>query len=211
MSECVILEQIKKCPHCDECPLIKSAKVETPPEYGTFTDKRDGRIYKTIKIGEQTWLAENLAFDYVGSKVYNNDFENLAKFGRLYNWETAKLAVPEGWHLPSRDEWDKLLAYVKNESFIEAKDDLSGMVLKARSGWKNGGNGIDTFGFSALPAGYGNSSGEFFDMGEDATFWTSTENSSTNAYGRNMYYLSESVNRGNFNKTSLFSIRCLQD
>jgi len=209
MSECVILEQIKKCPHCDECPLIKSAKVETTLEYGTFTDKRDGRIYKTVKIGKQIWLAENLAFDYVGSKVYKNDFENLAKYGRLYDWETAKLAVPVGWHLPTNDEWENLCAFIMGKNTTDRE--YIALFLKAKSGWKNDGNGTDNYGFSALPAGYGNSSGEFFDMGEDATFWTSTEYSSTNACYRSMFYSYEDVYRNRSSKSCLFSVRCLQD
>jgi uncharacterized protein (TIGR02145 family) len=202
MSEYAILEQIKKCPHCDKCPLITTAK--NSPEFGTFTDKRDGMTYKTVKIGKQIWLAENLAFDYVGIKVYENNFENLAKYGRLYNWETAKLAVPEGWHLPSRDEWDILANFVGGY-------DTAGIKLKAKSGWADSGNGTDDFGFSALPAGYGNSSDEFFDMGEDASFWTATEYPSTNAHYRTMYYTSDGVIRGNYDKSYLFSVRCLQD
>jgi len=133
--------------------------------HGHFTDPRDGRIYGTIKIGNQTWLAQNLAYDCKGSKCYGNDPANAAKYGRLYDWETAKKAVPRGWHLPSNEEWQTLIDFAGG-------NEVAGKKLKAEKGWKHDYlflpceereerieqekvNGTDEFGFFALPSGNG--------------------------------------------------------
>ncbi len=78
----------------------------------TLTDVRDGKTYKTVKIGEQTWMAENLNFDNTGSYCYANKQENCDKYGRLYTWEAAKNVCPTGWHLPTEEEWQQLEKYL---------------------------------------------------------------------------------------------------
>jgi len=112
---------------------------------GTFVDSRDGKTYKTVKIGTQTWMAENLNYSASGSKYYKNYAENSDIYGRLYNWSQALEACPVGWHLPSDAEWKVLVKYVGKKA---------GKKLKSTSGWKGGwiknGNGTDEYGFSAL-------------------------------------------------------------
>lgn len=181
---------------------------------GTMTDERDGQSYKTVKIGTQTWMAENLNYAYTGvpykfvdneskeytsdstSLCYNNDPSNCTKYGRLYTWAAAmdsagfwsvngmgcgyyKICMPtypvrgvcpEGWHMPSKDEWGELLNFVGQLG-------ATGSVLKSTVGWKDSedgsGNGYDSFGFSAIPAGKGS---PYDGKGFAALFWSSSTN-----------------------------------
>jgi uncharacterized protein (TIGR02145 family) len=151
-------------------------------------------------------MAENLNFDCPGSKCYGNDPKNADKYGRLYDWETAKKACPPGWHLPSKEEWQTLVDFAGNNKVATKK-------LKAKNGWNGNGNGTDDFGFSALPGGNGYSDGIFNDVGYHGYWWSASEyeGSSRRAYGRNMYCDIEYVGRLPYGKFYLFSVRCLQD
>jgi uncharacterized protein (TIGR02145 family) len=197
----------------DVCPLKKCPLVKPSPELGTFADPRDGRAYRTVKIGKQVWLAENLAFDYAGSKAYGNDLANLPKYGRLYDWETARKAVPPGWHLPSNAEWDELVRFADGSKGTESPYDskTAGKLLKAASGWNEGGNGTDDYGFSALPGGLGDSFGLFLYVGSSGYWWSASEDDSRYAYIRLMDYDFEYARYNYGNKSGLCSVRCLQD
>jgi uncharacterized protein (TIGR02145 family) len=133
-------------------------------EKNTLTDTRDGKVYRTVKIGDQVWMAENLNFETDSSYCYNDSAEYCAKYGRLYRWTAAMDACPSGWHLPDLAEWKTLLAAVGGDS-------IAGTKLKSTSGWNSDGNGTDDFGFTVLPAG-GWRSKDF--VGEVAAFWTSS-------------------------------------
>jgi uncharacterized protein (TIGR02145 family) len=179
---------------------------------GTFTDTRDGKKYKTTKIGEQVWMAENLNYEAPGSKCYNNDPANCNKYGRLYNWETAMEACPNGWHLPSNTEWDKLFRFIDGDIGTESpyQSKTAGKYLKSISGWNESGNGKDKFGFSALPGGYGNSDGSFYDDGTNGVWW-SCESNSLYACLRRIYYAYEYAYYNYSDKSNLFSVRCVGD
>jgi uncharacterized protein (TIGR02145 family) len=177
-------------------------------------------------------MAENLNYAVSGSKCYNNVPANCDTYGRLYNWATA-MALPNcgygtscgsqiganhrgicpvGWHIPSNADWDKLMRYADGSSGTSSPYDspTAGRYLKATSGWSGGGNGSDAFGFSALPGGYGGSSGDFDDVGNYGYWWSASEYSSYLAYLRYMYYDREDA-YGYYYKDGLYSVRCLQD
>lgn len=122
------------------------------PQYktGYYIDKRDGKTYKTIQIGTQVWFAENLAYKQRsrGCKPYRLDKKNVSKYGYLYTWKVAKKSCPQGWHLPSKDEWQILIDNIGSEN--------AGIKMKSETDWnlfegKNYGN--NESGFNALPGG----------------------------------------------------------
>jgi uncharacterized protein (TIGR02145 family) len=171
---------------------------------GSFSDQRDGKTYITVKIGKQTWMAENLNYSASDSKCYGNDESNCQKYGRLYDWNTAMKSCPSGWHLPSRNEYKELDEAVGGEN-------IAGKKLKANSGWNNNGNGTDEYGFSALPGGYSISGGSFDGVGDYGSWWSSTENYANYAYGRYMNYSYSIAFRNDYYKSRLYSVRCLKD
>ena len=202
-------------------------KTETEDncEYGELVDDRDGQTYKTVTIGTQTWMAENLNFETDSSFCYKNTAEYCEKYGRLYRWAAAvgksesecgydntcslpsgniQGVCPNGWHLPSKVEWETLFNAVGGQS-------TAGRVLKSTSGWNSSGNGTDAFGFSALPAGDRLNYGNFYIEGSGAYFWSSTEDDSYFAYRMYLYYDYDYANLDYLNKDVGFSVRCLQD
>lgn len=191
----------------------KECRFNPDITYGSMTDSRDGQIYKTVKIGDQTWMAENM--NYADSTktpsmqprswCYNNKAENCAVAGRLYTWEAANDACPEGWHLPTQMEWNTLFTEVGGQS-------IAGKILKSQTGWGSYGNGTDGVGFSALPAGDRVNYGEFYNGGHRAIFWSATENSGNRAYNVCLSNDGEDVRQEGFPyKNNWFSVRCLQD
>jgi len=189
-------------------------KPQDPPEVekGTFTDERDGTTYKKItltsaKLGSVTWMAENLNIEAGNSWCYDNKPDNCTKYGRLYDWQTAKTVCPSGWHLPSRQEWDDLVTAAGGSS-------VAGKKLKSTSGWNTYSGSItatDEFAFSALPGGYRHPNGTFDYVGRSGFWWTATEDLSGNADDRYMRYYDDDVIEDNYYKGGGFSVRCLQD
>ena len=169
---------------------------------GTMKDSRDGKTYKTVKIGNQTWMAENLNYKTSDSYCYNNNEGMCKKYGRLYKWNAAKSACPSGWHLPSNDEWNTLWTAVGGTS-------AAGTKLKSKNGWYSNGNGTDSFGFAVLPAGNRKSNGNFYNEGYNAYFWSSSELNSNLAY--DWYFQFGDVFRDSRNKYLGFSVRCLRN
>jgi uncharacterized protein (TIGR02145 family) len=190
------------------CEEKEKKQTEAAAVEGTFTDSRDGKEYKTVKIGEQTWMAENLNYDLKCSGCYNNDPANCGKYGRLYDWGAARRACPKGWHVPSNDEWDILYKFVAGVENTESPSETAAKYLKAKSGWNESGNGEDKYGFSALPGGIA-----WFDSysnaGDSARWWS--DYGSYNVYGRIMQYHYNDAYWTTPEGDNYFSIRCLQN
>ena len=209
--------------------------------YGTMVDSRDNKVYKTVKIGSQTWMAENL--NYADSMAtislrgknwcFDGVEANCDVGGRFYTWGAAidsakhyafksedcgpnnfcnpdyhigtiQGICPSGWRLPTQADWDTLIATVGGES-------AAGKILKSQRGWSDDGNGTDTYGFSALPAGYFNSYGADDSPGKYACFWSTKPHiGNASAYLMCLNFYKDNAGLGYDIKSSGASVRCLQ-
>jgi uncharacterized protein (TIGR02145 family) len=161
--------------------VLSCEKEETT---GILKDERDSKNYKTVKIGNQVWMAENLRFDAgEKSKAYDNSSYNAITYGLLYDYDTICDVCPEGWRIPVPQDWMLL------EETIEAiyeRDDIAGLILREEgySHWKYEDMGTwndvitDPLGFSALPGGwYDDWNRDFYGIGSSAIFWAYNDNS----------------------------------
>ena len=182
-------------------------KSEDNCEYGELVDDRDGQAYKTVKIGDQWWMAENLNYEGVNSYCYNDSAEYCEEYGRLYTWERARDACPTGWHLPTREDLDTLLSTVGGDS-------LAGNALKSFAGWNSAedeGNGLDSYGFSGRPAGWKDLTGDYYQVGFFGRFWSISNRSDKHAYTLHLKYNAESGSLDYTSKESAISVRCVKE
>jgi uncharacterized protein (TIGR02145 family) len=214
------------------------AVIVLPPlgaqETGTFTDTRDGHVYKWVQLGNQTWMAENLAYlpqvnpvsdaRFEGSVfyVYGYNGRNIAearqessfkRYGAFYNYDAARESCPDGWHLPSDQEWKEL------ERFLGMGDEAdrrgwresgeAGKKLKSASGW-NIDNGTDDVGFNALPAGC-RGYGGFESQGFCAYFWTASPSGDDNGWRRGVCMEENGTCRAEDRRYFGISVRCVKD
>lgn len=209
----------------------------------------DGNVYKTVTIGKQIWMAENLKVNRyrngdeipevtdlkewrelgTGARcVYDNDEDNAATYGYLYNWYAAvdkRNIAPEGWHVPIDAEWTILEEYLIANGYnwdSTKKGNKIAKALAAKTGWKTDndpgtiGNDLsknNSSGFSALPGSFRLYGGYFLDQSDTGNWWSATEHDASGlSYGRILYYGSESLGRaGDFFKGCGFSVRLLRD
>ena len=184
----------------------------------SIVDQRDGQSYGTVLIGNQCWFKENLNYESGNSWCYDNNPVNCDNYGRLYDWETALIVCPNGWHLPSDEEWKMLEGEVDSQyNYPDPEWDGQGMRgfdaglnLKSTSGWNSNGNGTDLYGFGALPGGDHGSSGSF-GLGSSGRWWSSSETLGTIAWGRHLYNYDDGSSRYNYFTSSGLSVRCLKD
>jgi len=186
-----------------------------------------GQSYKTVKIGTQRWMAENLNFKGIDKDSgwwYNNKPDSGAKYGRLYTWATImglddscntkacasqvqamrQGICPKGWHVPTDSEWTLM------QRVVDSSNTTDGTKLKSIAGWYTG-NGTDTCGFRALAAGGLYSIGSSIsDLGYRGYWWSSTERAATKASSRIMFNNGAYVFRYDYDKTYGYSLRCLE-
>jgi uncharacterized protein (TIGR02145 family) len=220
------------------CSINENELIKSEITKGTFIDLRDNHEYQWIKIGNQIWMAENLAFlpevgkiksdslclpdyfvyDYSGNSIVEaKTTENYKKYGVLYNFASALIACPPGWHLPSEEEWKQLeLTLGMNVAQIDEIYPVSrgtdqGNQMKTESGWENDGNGNNSSGFSALPGGFRFCNGNFWFKGSMGFWWTSSNDLSETAWARSLSSSSQTIFRNNNLKQNGFSIRCVKD
>jgi uncharacterized protein (TIGR02145 family) len=199
---------------------------------------RDNKNYKAVKIGTQWWMAENLAYlpkvsppsagsdtakyyyvyDYSGTDVsVAKASSNYNTYGVLYNWPAAKASCPTGWHLPGDDEWKQLeltLGMSQQQADTTGwRGTDQGGQMKSSTGWNDIGNGINTSGFTALPAGYRYSNGSFMYIGREVCWWSSTEFSSNDIWYRFVTRPTNKVQRNHKYSLRMYawSVRCVKD
>lgn len=185
-------------------------------DFGTFTDTRDKQVYRTTKIGEDTWMADNLNYkphaneaSYFGSVCPNDVDSNCEIYGLLYEWDVATLKgteqgiCPDGWHVSTKDDWNALIQTV-NDAFT------IGEKLKASNLWKDIYFPQNPYGFSALPAGYsyGNS---YDDVGTSAQFWLAEEVNDTVGAYYEIVYNNKSIAKYTSGKKYKRSVRCVKN
>jgi uncharacterized protein (TIGR02145 family) len=219
--------------------MIGSSSSGIEIEYGYF--EYEGQTYKTVTIGTQTWMAENLNYKG-GNNMYQvgngmcygdrilSDAEvqaNCDNYGRLYYWVPAldlscessscteqilakhKGICPSGWHIPTQAEWNTLSSYVESDNDCNS---CAAKHLKAGSGWSSCGNGLDTYGFAAMPGGGGSMGYSVGSLGYYGYWWSTTEYNDENVYVNFMFYGSEVIHSDNYRKFhERFSVRCVKD
>ena len=196
-----------------------------------ITDK-DGNTYKTVEIGSQEWIAENLnvshfrngdpipeaktdeEWERAGEEArpaccyYENNAGNGKTYGKLYNWfavNDPRGLTPEGWHVPSDDEWTKLTDYLGGDAGGKLKE-------KGATHWESPNTGAtNETGFTALPGGSRDYNGSFSSIGYYGRWWSATEGSATSAWGRSMSFYFSGVYRFYDYKEVGFSVRCVRD
>lgn len=183
--------------------------------FGAFSDSRDGYVYKTVKIGNQIWLAENMrylpsvvtsttgsettpyyyVYDYEGTNVTEAKATfNYASYGVLYNREAALTCCPDGWHLPSNAEWDHLLDFLGGATIAGGKLKETGLVH-----WNSPNTGAtDEVGFTALPGGFRNFNGGYGFIGNGGGFWTSSLLDADHSIYKNLASSNGQVFQSNF-------------
>lgn len=211
--------------------LILSAVVMT----AMMLSSCGGVASKEVTIGKQVWMTQNLNVDKFrnGDPIpeaktdeewskagengepawcyYNNNPDNGDRYGKLYNWYAVndpRGLAPEGWKIPSDEEWSRLVDFLGGKS-------VAGTKMKSTDFWADyegkSGNGTNESGFSGLPGGSRRDNGAFGSVGRSGYWWSSTEFDANDAWLRNLNYYNGSVGGDEGIKEAGFSVRCLRD
>ena len=206
--------------------VISTVKAQN---FDYFKDNRDGHQYKYIKIGEQYWMAENLSYKSAkGSSIYNHKIsapdtiQNNEYYGRLYTFEAAQEACPNGWHLPTDDEWNQLIEFLGGKNIAGGKMKSLG-TQQDKTGLWNAPNkdATNESGFSAVPGGYKEPEGYFLgkfipggyytSIEHYGVYWSSTKANKLYAYSRTLTYQFGSVMRNSKDIKVELCVRCIRD
>jgi len=215
-------------------PVISSV-VEGSATSGTSANTVtdiDGNVYQTVEIGDQVWMKENLkviryrdgsdiptgysSTDWLNLStgayaVYDNNEANADSYGYLYNWSAVddnRNIAPEGWHVPTDNEWTALTDYLGGEGIAGGK-----MKEAGTEHWTAPNTGAtNESGFTALPGGFrGGQTGDYDGITGSCQFWSSTEFDGSKAWWRQLKYGDSDVDRGGYYKPAGFSIRCVKN
>ncbi len=192
---------------CEGFPQINDLVKDT----GTFLDVRDNQTYRWVQIGGQVWMAQNLNYKVPKSSwCYLNDSIFCLEYGRLYNWSSANSVCPQGWHLPSNEEWTKLTNVLGSQAgdMLKENDTLHWLP-------PNDGATVGYAFFNARAAGsrcdldLGTKS--YADIKKFAMYWSSTKKSSQKAQSRFLYYRYDNLSIKENSIYYGFSVRCIKN
>jgi len=220
-------EQVNQGTLDQQAEQVRQRKAK---EYGTLSDIQ-GNQYKTVMIGNQVWMAENLDVDRFRNgdlipeaktaeewkragegnqpawSYYDNNPANGVIYGKLYNWHAVtdpRGLAPKDWHIPSDREWTALTDYLGGRGG-------AGVKMKSTMGWEENTNATNESGFSGLPGGNWEANGKFRHIGLEGYWWSSTEDGADSVWDRLLVSYYGTVYRGSPSKESGFSVRCLRD
>ena len=211
---------------------IDSITFKSGPEVVVETELRDyeGNVYETVKIGNQTWMAENirstiypdgtpislvssasswnaLPSDGEAYCYYNNDNSNKDDYGGMYTWTTAMKVCPTGWHLPSLIDLNEVINYLGGSTVAGGKMKEVGLTH-----WNSPNTAAtNSSGFTGLPGGYREDAGNYSSMGAAGFFWTSSTSTSDKAYFRFLSGANGETATSTHVKTYGFNVRCVKD
>ncbi|MFM7103980.1 MAG: fibrobacter succinogenes major paralogous domain-containing protein [Flavobacteriales bacterium] len=202
---------------------------------GSMMDQQ-GNSYKTIVIGEQEWMAENLntslyrngeAIPEIESSVewsstqsgaychFDNISTNACPYGKLYNWYAcvnSRQLCPQGWHIPSDSEWSIVANYLGGSSMAGSAMKSLGSVATSNGLWLDSNlEATNNSGFSGIPGGYRSLNGSFTGFGLMGIFWSRNTSDSDGAYSRGLYATGSSVERADDDRPNGYSVRCIKD
>ncbi|HNX65726.1 MAG TPA: fibrobacter succinogenes major paralogous domain-containing protein [Bacteroidales bacterium] len=210
------------------CLVVLMISCKKNDDSESVTDA-DGNKYKTVVIGNQTWMAENLrtttfqdgtainlvtdntAWSYSGAAYcwYGNDQTTYEDFGILYNYFAvagSKNLCPDGWHIPSSDEWTTLIDFAGGSTVAGSKLKESGT-----GHWFTPNSSENKYHFSATGGGMRDQFGLYDNLGENCFYWTSTAYSIDKGWYTILYYNNSSVLKNYWSKNAGFSVRCVKD
>ena len=211
--------------------LLFSILSFTQNKTGTITDIRDGKIYKTVVIGNQTWMAENLNVSTFrnGDSIpeaktlekwkeaeekkqpawsyFDNNRTNGDKYGKLYNWyavNDTRGLPPPGYHIPTDTEW-------KNLSKFLGGVEIAGKKMKSKIGWEKNANGNNKSGFTGLPGGHRLTNGSCVEIGEFGYWWNDSKGGAWISRYPDLFLTNQSLYVLDYNKGNGLSVRCIKD